>query len=153
MEITRVDIIRKHYALALQNFLRSFTPDSTKKLIAAVVENTDAIAANHNWFMASEAMLRTGLWEKMRSDVEFHVIMMKFERMCLALMSMEGLRAEFIAAMDSMLVLEPYANGVVDDDFKKTTNPVTGFSTIMAPGMVGLLSVLLFRDLWTIVER
>lgn len=153
MEITRVDIVRKHYALSIQNFMRSFSPESTKKLVATVVETTDGIAASHNWFMASEAMLRSGLWDMMRKDTEFHVIMMKFERICLGIMSLEGMREDFVKAIDSMLMLDQYNTSVVDEDFNKTTEPMKSFTSVSVPGLVGLLSVLMFRDLWTIVER
>lgn len=153
METTRVDIVRRNYALAIQNFLRSFSPESGKKLVAAVVETTDDICAKHNWFIASEPMMRTGLWKTMREDTEFHVIMMKFERIALGLMSLEGMRDDFITAMNAMLMTEPYATNIVDGDFTKTTDPMHQFTAISVPGLVGLLSVIMFRDLWTFVER
>jgi hypothetical protein len=151
---SRVDQCRKQYALALHNLLAAFTKDSSRKVMDAVVQTVDTIAANQNWFHAGSTAIRTGLWDEIRNDVPVHMTLIKFERICLGLMTLEGMHDEFLAAINAMFLTTAMNDQVVDKDFIETISAKAsvGFNAATIPGLVGLMSVLMFRDLWTVVQ-
>lgn len=153
---SRIDLCRKQYAMCVMNFLKAFTPESTKTIIGDVVNVADTIAANHNWYNASATVIRTGLWDEIRQDPKVHVILIKFERMVIAALGMEQLDEEFIKMIDRMFLTTTMNDRIVDKDFIDTTKPPPSdlqFTAASVPGLLGLMSVVLFRDLWSMVER
>lgn len=152
---SRVDQCRKQYALALFNLLGSFTQESGRKAMDNVVEVVDQIAVNQNWFHAGSTAIRTGLWDEIRNDVPVHMTLVKFERICLSLMTLEGIHDEFVAAINTMFLSVNLTPTIVDKDFIETMGKVNSdaFSAVSVPGLVGLLSVIMFRDLWTVVQK
>lgn len=153
---SRIDLCRKQYALCVMNFLKAFTPESAKLIMADVVNVSDKVAAGHNWYNASATVIRTGLWDEIRQDPKVHVTLIKFERMLLAVLSMESMDDDFIKMINRMFLTNALNDKIVDKDFLDTTKCLPteqGLSAMGVPGLIGLLSVVLFRDLWTMVER
>jgi hypothetical protein len=156
MEITftQVDQIRKQYSLALQNFLMAFQADSRPKLMEMVLSAADKVAATDNWYIATDAVLRTGIWNDIRSDLKLHATLIKFERMALALLTMDGTRDAFVAGIQNMLLTGNLNDKVVDKDFIETVQRgQEAMQVEKIPGAIGLLSVILYRDIWTIVSK
>jgi hypothetical protein len=152
---SRVDQCRKQYALALFNLLASFTQESGRKAMDNVVEVVDQIAVNQNWFHAGSTAIRTGLWDEIRNDVPVHMTLVKFERICLSLMTLEGIHDEFMAAINTMFMNARLHQSIVDKDFVETMTAASNeaFTAASVPGLVGVMSVIMFRDLWTVVQK
>jgi len=152
---SRIDLCRKQYAMCVMNFLKAFTAESSKAIMNEVVNVSDKIAASHNWYNASATVIRTGLWDEIRNEPKVHVTLIKFERMVLAALQMEQLDEEFVKMINRMFLTTTMNMKVVDKDFADTTAVVgeTMFNAEQVPGLLGLMSVVLFRDLWTMVER
>ncbi|MNF45771.1 hypothetical protein D3C87_1094220 [compost metagenome] len=151
---SRIDLCRKQYALCVMNFLKAFTAESGKQIMADVVNVADKVAAGHNWYNASATVIRTGLWDEIRQDPKVHVTMIKFERMLLAVLGMEQMDEDFIKMINRMFLTTTLNDKIVDKDFLDTTKCLPaeqGFTVAAVPGLTGLLSVVLFRDLWTMV--
>jgi hypothetical protein len=153
---SRIDLCRKQYAMCVMNFLKAFTAESGKQIMADVVNIADKVSAEHNWYNANATVIRTGLWDEIRQDPKVHVILIKFERMALAALQMEELDEAFVKMINRMFLTTPMNAKIVDKDFADTTQAVqadTMFNVEQVPGLIGLMSVVLFRDLWTMVER
>lgn len=149
---TPVDQIRKQYALALQNFLRAFQEDSRSKVMEMVLATADKVAVSDNWYIGTDAVLRSLIWNEIRGDLKLHATLIKFERMVLTLMAMDGLQLPFEGGIRKMIMPGSF-HEIVDKDFKETCQHNEAVDVLKIPGAVGLLSVILFRDIWTIVTK
>lgn len=144
--------IRTIYSMTMNNFLLAFSMETRKKLMTAFVGHADEVNATINWFNASPTVIKSTLWARIREDVTTHLAMIKLERMILSTLNMAGHEAQFIKGLDQMFLSMPLEKNVVDDDFVNSTTVATPSKNgiVAIPGLTCLLSIILFRDLWTI---
>jgi len=155
MEIpfTQVDQMRKVYSLAVTNFLRPFSEDARKALTEMILGTADEIATKTNWFIGTAPVIKTSIWDVMRHDPKTHAALTKLERITKALMMADGLDVAYIAAIGAMIEQVGLDQDIVDEGYIKTCRPDRHYHINHIPGAAGLLSVILFRDVWGLTAK
>ena len=146
----QLDQCQRIYDVAKENFFASFSVESADKLKQAMVFAADDVATNLNWYLASPTLLKAGVWDAIRCDMAVHVSLIKFEQMLMATSIMHGIDRLFVDAINNMFFISTkMSKDVVDSDFIATNSPAeSSFDVMSMPGVLGLMSIVLFRKQW-----
>lgn len=139
------------YVATLANFFRVIEAKSGTELAKRILAHADEALLNHNWFINSSTVVKKTLYEPMRSDPVLHLALVKLERLFLARLKLEGREGLYIKAVYQLFFAGNTSNNVVDEDFSKTlgtSNSLNESDLTQIPGLLGLLSVFMFRNEW-----
>lgn len=140
------------YTLNLLNFFNAMAPTTALTIHSKVMEVTNDLLVNSNWFLPSCAIQKTTTFHAIREDQSLYTSLIKLERTFAVKLQLEGLLEQFDKSIMQMFITDAPNSSILDKemvDLIKSNTTINSLDVLRGtPGLIGLLSVMQFHHCW-----
>lgn len=150
--------IGKLYHTTLVDMFLPMDNDTALMTYAAVMETVDDIQLNTNWFIPSTNVIRTTLYNAIRSDMKVFSVLVKLERLMAFKLALTEVEEHFYKCLAKMFHLDGTEETVVDDDIDELLSQPSNViykqiaQVQRVPGLAGLLTAMQYRHIWASIK-